>query len=543
MSEHRDMSPRTPPPHRLVSNTNSDGSSKMAVTSVKDIAHETTSSQSHYRNKQKTARYALPNGHHIAMHGTTKSLPGMLLNETAKGRTRRGHHTSNGNRHGDGVGTHRGRPPFSGTHRGRPPFSGTGQRHHGKIIHSPTPFHRPEPKEKAISFFDIELQKIERFQYRPGEEVCGAIHMDVMRSVEIRFLELVCVGEGTATLQKHRGDPLRQTETYLLKRTYVIGTGDAKWTSVLTPGHYVSNFRVKLPKNIPSTLSFVDHHNGFSFEVSYCLKARICDSIRSTSSIRSTASSSINNLVKVILSKKQPFNVQQPFDLHQIPNALVPVLHEEEIVLSCANNNVAFFTLSLDRAVFLAGDDIRLQLTAHLPTSQRIKDVTCTLKQNIVLSEVNEKQTICLTQLTRKDPAGEDRSGTPSTFDMTIPTQTHLLTSFLHGCKTVQVTYTLQVLLKLSPGGGRVLFAIPISIGPSAEPIYAEKTASRKIVPIFNRPVRFPCFSPSKPEAKRTSSTDQTSRSSQSINVVTKYSNSAFGQCFLCCLGGSADID
>ena len=522
----------TSPQHIPVSKSSSNESRKMMVspTGVHNMAYETVSSQSHFQNKQNGVKNSLSNGHQVAMQGTTKSLPGMLSSNTMNARSNRGHHTSNGYVHKHGG------------HHGRPPFSGTGSRHHGKIIHSPNPFRRPEPKQTAISFFDIDLNKSERFQYRPGEEVCGSIHMDVRRSVEIRFLELVCVGEGKATLHKHKDVlPLRQTEVYLLKRTYVIGTGDARWTSVLTPGHYVSNFRVKLPKDIPSTLSVGDHQSGFMFEISYCLKVRICDNIGS-SSVRSS-SSSINNFVKVLMSKKQIFNVQQPFDLHQIPNALIPVLHEEEILLSCANNNTAYFTLSLDRAVFLAGDDIRLQLTAHLPSSQRIKDITCTLKQNILLSEINEKQTISLTQLTRKDPSGEERSGLPSTFEMTIPTQTHLLTSFLDGCKTVQVTYTLQVLLRLTPGGGRVLFAIPISIGPSAEPIYAEKTASRKIVPVFNRPVRFPCFSPSKPEVKKMNSTDQTSRSSQSINVVTKYSNSAFGQCFLCCLGGSAGLD
>lgn len=136
----------------------------------------------------------------------------------------------------------------------------------------------------------------------------------------------------------------------------------------------------------------------------------------------------------------------------------------------------------------------------------------------------------------------QSTSQTPdeTSYDVTIPTQTNLVTSFLHGCRMLRLTYTLAVEMRFAPAGGKLSFTIPLGIGPCAEPIYAEKISSRKAVPIFNRPTRFPCFSPS--SMKKPLQVDRSSRSSQSINVVTKYSNSFWAKCFLCCFS-STDVE
>ena len=123
-------------------------------------------------------------------------------------------------------------------------------------------------------------------------------------------------------------------------------------------------------------------------------------------------------------------------------------------------------------------------------------------------------------------------------YDVTLPTQTNLVTSFMQGCNMVRLTYTLAIEMRFAPAGGKLSFTIPLGIGPCAEPIYAEKISSRKAVPIFNRPTRFPCFSPAAPKGPL--QVDRSSKSSQSINVVTKYSNSVFARCFLCCFNSSA---
>ena len=127
-----------------------------------------------------------------------------------------------------------------------------------------------------------------------------------------------------------------------------------------------------------------------------------------------------------------------------------------------------------------------------------------------------------------------------TSYEVTIPTQTNLVTSFLQGCNMVRLTYTLAIEIRFVPAGGKLSFTIPLGIGPCAEPIYAEKISSRKAVPIFNRPTRFPCFSPS--PVKSPLQVDRSSRSSQSINVVTKYSNSLWAKCFLCCFSAT-DVD
>ncbi|GFR65274.1 hypothetical protein ElyMa_001943300, partial [Elysia marginata] len=81
----------------------------------------------------------------------------------------------------------------------------------------------------------------------------------------------------------------------------------------------------------------------------------------------------------------------------------------------------------------------------------------------------------------------------------------------------------------------------PLTIGPCAEPIYAEKTSSRKTVPVFNRPTRFPNFtSPitSQPKPARNQSAHAISKPeglAPSTSVQSKYSNNCLSRFFLCC--------
>lgn len=395
-----------------------------------------------------------------------------------------------------------------------------------------------ERKEDSITFFDIEMEKSPFYQYRPGEEILGSVHMDIQRNVEIRYVELLIEGRGTVSVVKTRQSlPSTVREMYLRKHTFLIGIGDAAWSAVLSPGHYMSKFRFCLPQNLPSSISHDDLSSGFTMDINYFIKARICDDVGS-SSIRST--SSINHLVKVLLTKKQPFYVQRPFDLNVIPSVTEPVTHTEDIYVSCAGNNRVVVTLYLERAIFLAGDDIKLQLAASIPHSQHIKFISCRLQQHLKLDKQRDMTTFTLSTVERTDPQSMSQVQGEVSYDVTLPTQMNLVTSFMQDCSMVRLTYTLAIEIRFSPAGGTLSFIIPLGIGPCAEPIYAEKISSRKAVPIFNRPTRFPCFSPS--AQKGPLQVDRSSKSSQSINVVTKYSNNIWAKCFLCCVS-SSDID
>lgn len=88
-----------------------------------------------------------------------------------------------------------------------------------------------------------------------------------------------------------------------------------------------------------------------------------------------------------------------------------------------------------------------------------------------------------------------------------------------------------------------LVFQIPIGIGPCAEPIYAEKTSSRKAIPLFNRTMRFPCFSLRGTPPLSSSLRPSTPRSAASVTVTTKYTNGYFARLFLCCFGAGSWIN
>lgn len=464
------------------------------------------------------------NSNHVIRYGTTRSMP-------------EHHHRNHDHRAitngyaSTGYSSPHGKRLYSSNNQNKTQTS-------RRLVSNNSHFKRTvlERKEDAVSFFDIEMDKSPYYQYRPGEHISGAIHLAIRRNIEIRFVELIIAGEGTITVLKPKqGLPTTVKENYLQKQTFAIGTGDSAWSSVLTPGHYVSKFRFRLPGDLPSSIKHDDLSSGFTMDINYHIKARICDDVGS-SSTRST--SSTNQFVKVLLSKRQPFSVQRHFDINLIPDHSASVVHTEEIYLSCAGQNEVIVTLSLDRAVFLAGDDIKLQLAVAMPHSQRIKMISCRLEQHLKLERQTDVTTFTLSNVERTDPQASGQTEDEMSYDVTIPTQTNLVTSFLQGVSMVRISYTLAIDIKFVPAGGKLSFTVPLAIGPCAEPIYAEKISSRKAVPIFNRPTRFPCFSPV--PGKNPLQVDRSSRSSQSINVLTKYTNSFWGRCFMCCFASSS---
>lgn len=99
-------------------------------------------------------------------------------------------------------------------------------------------------KHNCISYFDIETDQGSNYYYQPGENITGTININVLKSLEIRFVELIVVGQGQFTKRKSSsGFPQTVRETYLYKEKCVIGTKDSHYGSVLPPGRYTSKFR------------------------------------------------------------------------------------------------------------------------------------------------------------------------------------------------------------------------------------------------------------------------------------------------------------
>ncbi|CAG5115362.1 unnamed protein product [Candidula unifasciata] len=386
-------------------------------------------------------------------------------------------------------------------------------------------FRYTSSKHNSISYFDIETDQGSNYYYQPGENITGTINIIVLKSLEIRYVELVAIGQGQFTKRKsNNGYPQTVRETYLYKEKCIIGASDAHIGSVLTPGQYTSKFRVRLPRDLPSTIHHDDSANDFKLHIRYALKTTYrsrccCNQVE--------IQRPMIMFLPCLFYSQINFNVQRSFDLSAIPEAMSPIVHTEQVNLVCTRQEVAEVTLSLDRSVFLAGDDIRLHLEVILPSSQSVKDITCTLQEYVTISPKVEPMIFTLKQT---NPGQEQK------FVVTIPTHTRMISPYSLGSSQIKIDYFLAVDLRFTPAGGKLSFKVPVGIGPCADPIHVEKITSRKAIPLFNRTIRFPCFS-TRSLAESSSSRPSNSRSTASVVVRTKYSNGLFARCFLCCLG------
>ncbi|XP_061188190.1 uncharacterized protein LOC133196299 [Saccostrea echinata] len=469
--------------------------------------------------------------------GSLRGLPDNLGTKNLSG-TIRSHHSLGGATVHSQQSVHSSIPlhvrrPINGTIKGYP--SGTLSK--GSVV-----FRRSyQPKEHLVKRFDIELDQHERHRYHPGEEISGKIIFDIQGKLEIRFIEFLVTGHSAITL--FRNANLGKTKTFrdvfLNKRNYIVGTPDGKWTSLVTPGHYVSKFKFLLPSNIPSSMKYKDEHNGFGAEIVYTVKARICDDIGS-SSARSTHS--LNNLVKIILSRKNSFTVRRRFDIHSIPNALLPVIHQEDITLSSCSffsSDIASVNLCIDRSCFLAGDDIQVRLEVENQYAKRIKMIDGCLQQKITLVKPKSHFIFDLSTFGVKEPKGTVITNklrqTLACFDITLPTQMNILPSINPGCRLIQVTYNLRIVVHFSTCGGQLLLEMPVNIGPCSDPVNLEK---RNSVPLFNRPKRFPHFSPHPNGHIQNGQAGIHLEPRSPVRVHTKFSHSA--PSLLCCSADAA---
>lgn len=351
-----------------------------------------------------------------------------------------------------------------------------------------------ERKEYYVSQFSIELDNPATESYASGDIISGRVILEVTSDIEIRFVELLIIGIARVSFAKDGANVSKNGQEILInKRSYVMGTPDGRWNSVITAGKYVSQFQFKLPKGIPSTIKYDNREHGFSFEVSYMIKVRICDEIGSTSA---RSNHSINNYVKVLLTRRFPFIVWQPFDIHAVPKSMQPINHSEYVNLGCLPIFLesAAVSLCLDRSVFLAGDDIHVKLITSNRTAGKVKSLTCKLQQ-ILISNVKPRDIQTYVQL-----HGNVTDGKPlkqnakkfTLFEFIIPTHLQLIPSFMSGCKLLTVSYVVVMIVQFKCCEGGLLLECPIGIGPTADPSQIKHTDA---APFFNRVQRFPNFS------------------------------------------------
>ncbi|XP_033728869.1 uncharacterized protein LOC117318007 [Pecten maximus] len=404
--------------------------------------------------------------------------------------------------------------------------------------------HHPERKEYYVTQFDIEFDKHERHRFLPGEELTGKIIFDISNEMDVRFIELLILGQTTATLvQQESGVSTTKRDVFLSKRSYIIGTPDGRWTSLITPGHYVSNFRLQLPESIPTSCNYQDKINGFNMETMYLVKARICDDVGASSSARSTHS--MNNFVKVLVSRKQIFHVKRPFDIHSVPMAMTPISHVEDVPITCSIFSIrepANIQMSLDRSCFLAGDDIKIHLETENRYANRIKKITCVLRQTVSVKGVRSKAQFNIANVEEKYPEGtitKTNKRNLICYEIHLPTHTNFLPSVMPGCRLVTITYSLNVSVKFTTCGGKLMLYVPINLGPCTDPIHLDKTSS---VPFFNRPLRFPHFSPHSNGIANGDAQKVQKRPVSGPPVTSKFSYGACSSRFCCCWGDNTLI-
>ncbi|XP_063410933.1 uncharacterized protein LOC134693923 [Mytilus trossulus] len=434
-------------------------------------------------------------------------------------------------------GTIRGLPSSMGTLTGRrnqPAYkSWNGALPNGHLPHGHTPrpgtlaFRRggTERKEQLVHHFGIEVDKHINHRYSPGEEISGRVVYDVARNLEIRFIEFQVIGHcAITTVNNITKIKKTKVDKFLCKRKYMVGTPDGRWTSLITPGHYVSSFRFLLPSGIPSTVQYDDNRNGFSTEITYMLKVRICDEVGSTSA---RSNHSLNTLVKVLLSRRLNFTVRRPFDIHSVPMGLMPIIHTEDIQLSCSG--VAIIDMSLDRTCYLAGDNIIVHLETQNKYARKIKSISCELVQKVTVLANKYRETYTVISVKEKNPQGVKSRHSKEkimSYNINMPTQVSFLPSILPGCRTLHVTYTIFLSIKFKLCSGKLTMEIPISIGPATSSSNLEKYNS---VPNFNRPVRFPHFN-------RNGDSKISLAGEQGPHVHSKFSHEGCAG-LLCCFG------
>lgn len=158
------------------------------------------------------------------------------------------------------------------------------------------------------------------------------------------------------------------------------------------------------------------------------------------------------------------------------------------------------------------------------------------LQQHITMVKPKSHFTFNLSTFGEKNPKGTVVSKphqSMACFDISLPTGINILPSINPGCRLIHVTYSLRIVVHFSSCGGQLLLELPVHIGPCADPINLEK---RNSVPVFNRPKRFPHFSPHPNGHIQNGHAGK--ETTAPVRVFTKFSHAASSA--LCCSSDTA---
>ncbi len=407
---------------------------------------------------------------------------------------------------------------------------------------------RPTNVEMAISNFHVEFDN-ESGRFKPGDELCGKVIMDIWASIEVRFVEFVIQGKGTLRVFKDTSTFIERPkhEIYVDKKIILIGPQHGYTTTQLDPGRYVSDFSYLLPEDIPPTVHQFDLGNGYIFDISYCVAAHVCDNVRSK------YLHNAGQLVRIIKATKQIFNITPQHDWQSIPGALEPVIHAEQLLLFCSpmNSDPTSVFLNMDRGVYPIGDTINLHIEVVMKKLGRIKEVRAELEQQMLFSgDLIQKWRRVLIKAfdDRRQHKISQRPGgnciQRSSFSMPVPP--NLVPSFLPHCHLLGITYSMKVTIRFRSLGGKLVIRLPIVVAPASEP---ERNIDNPLMPVFNKPImQFPYFSKSPYVNGKDTSTasDSDSLGTRSTDykhnpeikhdrVATKYKTCM--NCCSCCLG------
>lgn len=365
--------------------------------------------------------------------------------------------------------------------------------HHGQLFMG-------ERKEHRVKKFEIILNMPPNHRFEPGNEISGAVDLEISQPLEICFLEFTVCGYAVAcAIHAQQGLSFSKRETYMRKRILVLGAPDGVTSTVIIPGRYSSKFSFVLPQNLPSTNFYEDKKGSLSFQVRYFVQARLCDDVVSAT-LRGL--SKRRTIIKVLMSRHRDFIVQRPFDIAAVPMAMWPVSHSEDIVLGCGpfDTEKSTLTATVDRSVYCAGDKIVVKLETDVRDVKHFKSVRFELRQRVQLRKTAEVLHFITESVTVKEPTWKierlESKRPLAFFKVALQTLKNILPSILEGCNLLKVNYSVKISARLVNQAAMMFFEVPLSIAPSKHMIMNMDNTEMK-VPIFNRPMRFPRFTAS----------------------------------------------
>ncbi|XP_064598234.1 arrestin domain-containing protein 4-like [Liolophura sinensis] len=365
--------------------------------------------------------------------------------------------------------------------------------HHGQVFMG-------ERKEDRVKKFEIVLNTPPNHRFQPGNEISGAVELEISQPLEICFLEFTVCGYAAAcAIHAQQGLSSSKRETYMRKRILILGSPDGLTSTVIIPGRYSSKFTFVLPTNLPSTSVYEDKKGSLSFQVRYFVQARLCDDVVSAT-LRGL--SKRRTIIKVLMSQHRDFIVERPFDIAAIPMAMWPVSRSEDVVLGCGpfDTEKSSLTATLNQSVYCAGDKIFIKLETDVRDAKHFKSLRFELRQRVQLRKTAEVLHFITESVTVKEPTWKierlESKRPLAFFRVALQTLRNILPSILEGCNLLKVNYSVKISARLVNQAAMMFFEVPLSIAPSKHTILNIDNKEMK-VPIFKRPMRFPRFTDS----------------------------------------------